>query len=181
MIFFFQLCSAFALFFLYLTLFKQQVIVVGDQSSGKSSVLTSLAGAFEFPSSATLTTRCPCQVIMKCSETVRASVTRSSARPDEAEVVLSDRKEIRAAIERVQQSIVQGSAGIKDEHIIIRLSGPDLPDVTLIDLPGIFRTLKDGQTAKDRDAVKKMVESYMKASRTLILVFQNGAFLMVQI
>ncbi len=145
-----------------------QVIVVGDQSSGKSSVLTALGGVFEFPSSASLTTRCACQVTMTRSENSSASVCRSSLPPSSAEII-NDRKEICAAIARVQQEIVSGASITSNEHIVIHLSGPDLPDVTLIDLPGIFRTLKEGQTAVDRDAVRSMVVSFMQQTRTLIL------------
>lgn len=143
-----------------------QVIVVGDQSSGKSSVLTAIAGAFEFPSSATLTTRVPCQVIMTRGEKEMASVSRSSSASNAD--LLNDRAEIKTAIERVQTEIVEGSK-MKDESIVIKLVGRDLPDLTLIDLPGIFRTLKEGQTASDIITVKHMVELFMKATRTLIL------------
>ena len=44
-----------------------QIAVMGDTSSGKSSVLSAIAGYLLFPSSSVLTTRCPTRLRMENS------------------------------------------------------------------------------------------------------------------
>jgi ABC-type phosphate/phosphonate transport system ATPase subunit len=50
------------------------IAVMGDTSSGKSSLLSSLS-AVELPSASELTTRCPIMLQMKRSETKRAIIS----------------------------------------------------------------------------------------------------------
>ncbi len=61
-----------------------------------------------------------------------------------------------------------------NHSIVIELSGPDVPDVTLIDLPGIFRAIGEDQTKKDMNQVRALTEKYVKESRTLILAVVSG-------
>eukprot|EP00634_Sargassococcus_sp_CCMP2135_P016179 CAMPEP_0198654266 /NCGR_PEP_ID=MMETSP1467-20131203/7603_1 /TAXON_ID=1462469 /ORGANISM="unid. sp., Strain CCMP2135" /LENGTH=129 /DNA_ID=CAMNT_0044390247 /DNA_START=9 /DNA_END=395 /DNA_ORIENTATION=- len=49
------------------TLQVPQICVMGDQSSGKSSVLEALSG-IPFPRGSGLVTRCPCRMVMRKSE-----------------------------------------------------------------------------------------------------------------
>ena len=56
-----------------------------------------------------------------------------------------------------------------DEFIEVKLAGPAMPDLTIIDLPGIVRTEVDGQSAGVIEKVKHMLEHYLKQSRTIVL------------
>lgn len=52
----------------------------------------------------------------------------------------------------------------------IELSGPDRENLSIIDIPGIFRTATDGVTTKDDiDLVKNMVSNWIQDERTIIL------------
>lgn len=57
-----------------------------------------------------------------------------------------------------------------EDILKIEISGPDQPALTVIDVPGIFRTPTPGVTTdQDIDMVTSMVKSYMKDPRTIIL------------
>lgn len=51
----------------------------------------------------------------------------------------------------------------------IELSGPQRENLSIIDTPGIFERIIDGTTKADKVLVQKMVESYIKHERTIIL------------
>ena len=52
----------------------------------------------------------------------------------------------------------------------IVISGPDRENLSIFDIPGIFRNLTAGKTTEsDIELVKGMVKSYIKDERTIIL------------
>ena len=46
---------------------------------------------------------------------------------------------------------------------------PGVPDLTIIDLPGIVRTTVDGQDASVVDDVRGLLDRYLKLQRTIFL------------
>jgi hypothetical protein len=81
--------------------------------------------------------------------------------------------EMAGAIKEVQDSIPKKDC-ISADSIVFEISGDGLPDVTVIDLPGIFRTTTKEQDASVIPRVKDMIMSYMKQTRTLILAVIAG-------
>ena len=57
----------------------------------------------------------------------------------------------------------------ENEFIEIKLRGPDVPDLTIIDLPGIVRTIVDGQNKNVMEQVQNMLSHYLKQTRTVVL------------
>ena len=163
--------------------------MVGDQSSGKSSVLESLTG-FCLPRDAGLCTRYATQIT--CCRDPQKSVSISIIAGPNAD---SARKERLQTFHRVVENIsgddfVQiyeeankimgirsedstndGSQTTFSEDILkVEISGPDQDHLTVIDVPGIFRTATPGLTTEDDiTLVYNMVKRYMKNPRTIIL------------
>ncbi|MCJ1396230.1 hypothetical protein MMC18_009119 [Xylographa bjoerkii] len=68
------------------------------------------------------------------------------------------------------QSLAPGLSTFSDDILTIELSGPSRQLLSIIDVPGIFRTPTYGVTTKeDMTLVQRMVKSYIKDSRTIIL------------
>lgn len=68
------------------------------------------------------------------------------------------------------QSLAPGLSTFSDDILKIELSGPSRQHLSIIDVPGIFRTPTYGVTTKeDMTLVQSMVKSYIKDSRTIIL------------
>ncbi|KAJ5585211.1 UDP-N-acetylglucosamine transferase subunit alg14 [Penicillium hispanicum] len=63
----------------------------------------------------------------------------------------------------------QDNAFTKDV-LIIEISGPNLPQLTLVDLPGLMHSANKAQSDEDIDVINSLVEEYITAERTIILV-----------
>ncbi|KAI1086904.1 interferon-induced GTP-binding protein Mx2 [Rostrohypoxylon terebratum] len=170
-----------------------QLIVVGDQSSGKSSVLESLTG-FSFPRAAGLCTRYATQITC-CREPQRSVNVSIIPRPDADETLKSrllefqrhitelDNDQLAEIFEEANEamglrmnlasfdsSFDQGAGAFSQDILKVEISGPDQPHLTVIDVPGIFRVATPGLTTEsDVTMVRNMVKSYMDNSRTIIL------------
>jgi Dynamin central region/Dynamin family len=68
------------------------------------------------------------------------------------------------------QFLEPGLSTFSDDILKIELSGPSKQHLSVIDVPGIFRNPSEGVTTKEDIArVQKMVKSYIKDSRTIIM------------
>ncbi|KAJ1474882.1 P-loop containing nucleoside triphosphate hydrolase protein [Baffinella frigidus] len=152
-----------------------QIAVMGDQSSGKSSVLEALSGV-QFPRGPGLVTKCATEVRMRSCKhgqaaSFKVSLSWSKAQPEEAGPVL--REEIGERIARLTTRLLAErgeKASFEKEHaIVVDMRAPDVPDLTIIDLPGIVRTAVDGQESSVKDDVWSLLDRYLKQERTIIL------------
>ncbi|KAL4724810.1 hypothetical protein ACLX1H_008256 [Fusarium chlamydosporum] len=161
-----------------------QMVVVGDQSAGKSSVLESLTG-FHFPRDVTLCTRHATEIICRREETpsIVISIHAVDANEEEAKSFRRTVKNLDAkefgqifqdaakvmGIETDSNGNSVGSAFSRDV-LRVEISGPNEDHLTVIDVPGMFENETPGQTTKaDIDLVKSMVKKYINESRTIIL------------
>ncbi|KAB5535235.1 interferon-induced GTP-binding protein Mx2 [Coniochaeta sp. 2T2.1] len=167
-----------------------QLVVVGDQSTGKSSVLESLTG-FAFPRDPGLCTRYATQITCRREPeeyTIISIIPPSSAGESEYKRLRNFRRRVGPGealeLEQVfrdanREMGIRGavtSGGEEDlptfsECILkIEICGPKEDHLTVIDVPGIFRTTTPGVTTDDDiELVDEMVKKYMRDSRTIIL------------
>ncbi|KAL6866853.1 P-loop containing nucleoside triphosphate hydrolase protein [Trichoderma novae-zelandiae] len=164
-----------------------QMVVVGDQSSGKSSVLESLTG-FQFPRSATLCTRHATEIICRreATESVVVSIIPHSPSPEREKLVRGFRRstdkiasdEFPKIFEdaakvmgiRLSEDDSGGGSAFSLDVLKVEISGPNADHLTVIDVPGMFETVTPGVTTEsDIDLVKNMVKRYIQESRTIIL------------
>lgn len=127
-----------------------QIIVCGDQSSGKSSVLEAISGV-SFPVKSNLCTRFPTELILRKARymSVKVSIVPHHSRsdPDKASLSGFDEKldsfqDLPDLIENAKAAMgimTLGKAFSKD-LLRIEISGPDRPHLTIVDLPGLIRS-----------------------------------------
>lgn len=151
-----------------------QIVVMGDQSSGKSSVLQSIAG-IPFPRGSGLVTRCPIELILKKSEDPAAawygevSIRWEKDQPEESGPVL-DMTSLLQKIQRLSDILASGGVnGFSHNSIVVKVVSKDSPDLTLIDLPGIVRTATAGQDRSVIEQVNSLIDSYSSSPNTIIL------------
>jgi len=120
------------------------IVVVGDQSSGKSSVLESISG-IALPRGTNIVTRCPLELQLRRDTETYAVISRPAAvglfGGDPSKQVserLNRLEDIGPAIERYTAEIAGANKGVSDRPISLRVHRPDAPDLTLIDLPGAW-------------------------------------------
>ncbi|XP_035311913.1 interferon-induced GTP-binding protein Mx1-like isoform X1 [Cricetulus griseus] len=143
------------------------IAVIGDQSSGKSSVLEALSGV-ALPRGSGIVTRCP--LVLKLKQLGQGEEWRGKVTYKDTEVEVSDPTEVEGEINKAQNFIAGKGLGISDELISLEVSSPNVPDLTLIDLPGITRVAVGNQPADIGYQIKRLIKTYIQKQETINLV-----------
>ncbi|XP_042115517.2 interferon-induced GTP-binding protein Mx2 [Peromyscus maniculatus bairdii] len=143
------------------------IAVIGDQSSGKSSVLEALSGV-ALPRGSGIVTRCP--LVLKLKKLEQGEEWTGKVTYNDIELELSDPSEVEDAINKGQNFIAGEGLGISDKLISLDVSSPNVPDLTLIDLPGITRVAVGNQPADIGRQIKRLIKTYIQKQETINLV-----------
>nr|XP_048278515.1 interferon-induced GTP-binding protein Mx1-like isoform X1 [Myodes glareolus]XP_048278516.1 interferon-induced GTP-binding protein Mx1-like isoform X1 [Myodes glareolus]XP_048278517.1 interferon-induced GTP-binding protein Mx1-like isoform X1 [Myodes glareolus]XP_048278518.1 interferon-induced GTP-binding protein Mx1-like isoform X1 [Myodes glareolus]XP_048278519.1 interferon-induced GTP-binding protein Mx1-like isoform X1 [Myodes glareolus] len=143
------------------------IAVIGDQSSGKSSVLEALSGV-ALPRGSGIVTRCP--LVLKLRKLEPGEEWRGKVIYNNMEVELSDPSQVEEAINKAQNFVAGVGLEISDKLISLDVSSPNVPDLTLIDLPGITRVAVGNQPADIGRQIKKLIKTYIQKQETINLV-----------
>ena len=161
-----------------------QIIVCGDQSSGKSSVLQAISG-FDFPIKDKLCTCFPTELVLRKSPkvTTSMSIVPDHSRSDEEKRQLykfkrrvENPEDLPGALPEIIESakkkigISERGKAFASDILRIEVSGPSQPQLTIVDLPGVIHAKTQRQNASDIKLVKKLVKKRMKEKRSIILV-----------
>jgi hypothetical protein len=159
-------------------LMPPSIIVIGEQSSGKSSVLESLSGGIKFATGDDTVTRCPLQLSMKNNpdmSNIKASIqikldneTKSICIND----AINNGDEIVNTVIKYT-SYARGDKSISHKLIEILVEGPELSDLTLIDLPGLVQKSPDDEPDL-KDDIYKLVSDYIKNPDNIIIIVADG-------
>ncbi|KAF1346425.1 interferon-induced GTP-binding protein Mx [Lizonia empirigonia] len=159
-----------------------EIIVCGEQSSGKSSVLEAVSGV-RFPSKDNLCTRFATELILRRGPVAPIKIRimpGSHENRSESDLEKLQNFHISVSAEDLQLEEIIESAkdamGIDDRSRVfssdilrLELSGPEQPHLTLVDLPGLFQAGNRSQSDADSETVKPLVLSYMRSPRSIIL------------
>jgi GTPase SAR1 family protein len=158
--------------------FLPQIVVCGDQSSGKSSVLEAISGV-PFPRSDALCTRNATEVILRPAPTAGAavSIVPSQDASDADHTKLAAFKESLQGLDQFPELVEEAKAamGISagkafSKHVLrVEISGPKMPKLTLVDLPGLIHSDNKQQSSADVELISDLVRSYMKNPRSVVL------------
>ncbi|CAI9620229.1 unnamed protein product [Staurois parvus] len=143
------------------------IAVIGDQSSGKSSVLEALSGVC-LPRGSGIVTRCPLELKLKKSS--QGSKWNGEIKYRDQKVKLKNPSEVEREVRKAQDCMAGAGNGVSDELITLEVVSPNVPDLTLIDLPGITRVALANQPADIGLKIKLMISKYIKRQETINLV-----------
>uniref|UniRef100_A0A8C9YN03 Interferon-induced GTP-binding protein Mx n=1 Tax=Sander lucioperca TaxID=283035 RepID=A0A8C9YN03_SANLU len=143
------------------------IAVIGDQSSGKSSVLEALSGV-ALPRGSGIVTRCPLELKMKRRREGEEWYGKISYQDCEKDI--EDPADVEKKIREAQDEMAGVGVGISDDLISLEICSPDVPDLTLIDLPGIARVAVKGQPENIGDQIKRLIQKFIKRQETISLV-----------
>lgn len=164
-----------------------QIVVVGDQSSGKSSVLEAITGV-PFPRNSGMCTKFPTQINLRKAVQESRSVALIPERDrSPAEIarfgkfpeMVQGETDLGVIIKRAEQTIWphgQSANSASKDTLTLDFSGPRKDYLTLVDLPGIIHSNASNVTgdAEER-AIRDLAMHYMKNPRSIILAVISAA------
>lgn len=151
-----------------------QLVVVGLQSAGKTSVINRIIELDILPTGKNMVTRTPLNLQLISSD---KHIAEFGEYVDGnwkiiKKFTLNELSGIRDEIER--QTILKAGSGqaISHDAIILKLFAPNLPNLSLIDLPGLTSVacLDKGQPKDIKTQIKNLIGSYIKTERSIILL-----------
>ncbi|XP_043565188.1 dynamin-1-like protein isoform X3 [Chiloscyllium plagiosum] len=169
-----------------------QIVVVGTQSSGKSSVLESLVGKDLLPRGTGIVTRRP--LILQLVNVSPEDQRKGAGDDDDTAMwknygqlhkgidaeewgkflhtkhkLYTDFDEIRQEIENETERVSGGNKGISIEPIHLRIFSPHVVNLTLVDLPGMTKVPVGDQPRDIEVQIKDLILRYISNPNSIIL------------
>lgn len=168
-----------------------QLIVCGDQSAGKSSVLEGLTG-LPFPRQDGACTKFATEIILQHTigeQSITATIIPSSSRSESSKSMLRSYRQQLQDFDKLPVAIaeagslmgIRGFGDIKtgpafaEDVLRIEVLGPVGLHLTVVDLPGLISVANEEQTEDDVHTVQDLVDSYVANPRTIILAVVQAA------
>ena len=112
-------------------------VVVGMQSVDKSAVLSRISG-IRFPQDSEVCTRVAIELRLRRSDDPSNLLTMKAGNHESKKIDKSNDAGIEQALKEAQKTILKGRQFEDKMSVKIEKEDPDIPDVTLVDLPGVF-------------------------------------------
>ncbi|MBW0471400.1 hypothetical protein O181_011115 [Austropuccinia psidii MF-1] len=153
------------------SLILPSIVVIGSQSSGKSSVLEAIVGHEFLPKGNNMVTRRPLELTL-----VHTLPTPSNPKPtDYVECQqfgpgqFVDFREVQRRLTRLNLE-VPDSVGIDDQPIHLKVYSPNVPDLSLVDLPGYVQISSMDQPEELREKISQLCDKYIRKPNIILSV-----------
>uniref|UniRef100_A0A8D1TF71 Dynamin-1-like protein n=1 Tax=Sus scrofa TaxID=9823 RepID=A0A8D1TF71_PIG len=156
-----------------------QIVVVGTQSSGKSSVLESLVGRDLLPRGTGIVTRRP--LILQLVHVSPEDKRKTSGEENGVEAeewgkflhtknkLYTDFDEIRQEIENETERISGNNKGVSPEPIHLKIFSPNVVNLTLVDLPGMTKVPVGDQPKDIELQIRELILRFISNPNSIIL------------
>lgn len=148
------------------------IVVIGSQSSGKSSVLEAVVGREFLPKGTNMVTRRPIELTL-----IHTPATPSNPNPKTfAEFPafapgqhLTDFSVVQKTLYDLNMSIPSTQA-VSSVPVELRIHSPNVPDLSLVDLPGYIELSSMDQPDSLKEEIANLVEKYIKPPNIILAV-----------
>ena len=169
-----------------------QLVVCGDQSAGKSSVLEALSG-IPFPRNDNLCTRYATEIILReaTTDSLTMKIIPDDNRPlsEQASIKafqesITDFGDLSRVMDAAKKTMDQDTSANAASHarafardvLSIDIAGPSRDQLTLVDIPGLIQTNTKDVTKADVDLVAEITDRYISQPRTICLAVVSAAY-----
>ncbi|KAJ3233171.1 dynamin-like GTPase mgm1 [Chytriomyces hyalinus] len=142
------------------------IVVIGSQSSGKSSVLEAIVGHEFLPKGSNMVTRRPIELTLIHSENSKEEYGEF---PQLGLGKISDFKKIQKTLTDLNLA-VPDSECVSSKPIELKIYSPNVPDLTLVDLPGYIQIHSRHQPPTLKQKISDLCEMYIKEPNIILAV-----------
>lgn len=145
-----------------------KIVVIGGQSSGKSSVLEAVVGRDFLPRGTGIVTRRPLELQLEtCADPDQQEFGEFGHLPGRK---FTDFTAIRDEIEEeTKRHTAKRGTIVSPVPITLRLVSPKLPALSLVDMPGLTKVPIDGQPKSIVTELENMAREYVRHENVIIL------------
>ncbi|KAI9489633.1 dynamin-A [Zychaea mexicana] len=151
----------------YESLDLPQIVVVGSQSSGKSSVLETIVQRDFLPRGSGIVTRRP--LILQLITQRQKDAEEYGEFMHAKDKRFFDFDEIRQEIERETSRLAGGNKGISRQPIHLRIYSPKVLTLTLVDLPGLTKVPIGDQPQDIEKQIRTLIMDYISNPNSIVL------------
>ncbi|OCK76283.1 hypothetical protein K432DRAFT_385546 [Lepidopterella palustris CBS 459.81] len=148
------------------TLTLPSIVVIGSQSSGKSSVLEAIVGHEFLPKGSNMVTRRPIELTLVNTPEAHAEYGEF---PALGLGKITDFSQIQRTLTDLNLAVPAAEC-VTDDPIQLRIYSPNVPDLSLIDLPGYIQVTGRDQPAELKEKIAELCERYIKPPNVILAI-----------
>ncbi|KAI5924815.1 P-loop containing nucleoside triphosphate hydrolase protein [Camillea tinctor] len=148
------------------TLTLPSIVVIGSQSSGKSSVLEAIVGHEFLPKGSNMVTRRPIELTL---------INTPDSDVEYGEFVdlglgkIHDFSSIQRTLTELNQAVPDAQC-VSDDPIRLSISSPNVPDLSLIDLPGYIQVVGQNQPPILKQKISELCDKYIQPPNVILAI-----------
>lgn len=148
------------------TLTLPSIVVIGSQSSGKSSVLEAIVGHEFLPKGSNMVTRRPIELTLVNTPGSREEYGEF---PDLGLRHVTDFSSIQRTLTELNLA-VPDSECVSDDPIHLTVYSPNVPDLSLIDLPGYIQVVGQNQPLQLKQKIAELCDKYIQPPNVILAI-----------
>ncbi|PYI08613.1 putative mitochondrial dynamin GTPase [Aspergillus sclerotiicarbonarius CBS 121057] len=148
------------------TLTLPSIVVIGSQSSGKSSVLEAIVGHEFLPKGSNMVTRRPIELTLVNTPNAQAEYGEF---PALGLGKITDFSQIQRTLTDLNLAVPEKDC-VSDDPIQLSIYSPNVPDLSLIDLPGYIQVAGHDQPPELKQKISDLCDKYIQAPNVILAI-----------
>lgn len=148
------------------TLKLPSIVVIGSQSSGKSSVLEAIVGQEFLPKGSNMVTRRPIELTLVNTPNTAAETADF---PALKMYNLTDFSEVQKILLDLNMAVPENECVSKDP-IQLTIRSPSIPDLSLVDLPGYIQIEASDQPPILKQRIRELCDKYLESPNVILAI-----------
>lgn len=148
------------------TLTLPSIVVIGSQSSGKSSVLEAIVGHEFLPKGSNMVTRRPIELTL-------VNTPNGESEYGEFPALrlgkITDFSQVQRTLTDLNLAVPETDC-VSDDPIQLRICSPNVPDLSLIDLPGYIQVVGHDQPAELKQKISDLCDRYIQPPNVILAI-----------
>ncbi|KJZ75519.1 hypothetical protein HIM_04982 [Hirsutella minnesotensis 3608] len=142
------------------------IVVIGSQSSGKSSVLEAIVGHEFLPKGSNMVTRRPIELTLV---NTLGSREEYGEFPDLGLRHITDFSSIQRTLTELNLAVSDAEC-VSDDPIHLSIYSPNVPDLSLIDLPGYIQVVGQHQPLELKQKISELCDKYIQPPNVILAI-----------